>query len=271
MTTSVEKHYGDAELWDRIVRGIQACGKDLDALTVDDLGGVEEFHIRGREVTHHLAGLAGVRSSDRVIDVGCGIGGPARVLAAQHGCTVVGVDLTPEYCDVARKLTKLVGLEERVTILQGTALDLPVGDQEFDLGWTQHMSMNVADKAGIFAELKRVVRPGGRVMSYEIVKGKKEGLQLPVPWAREEGQSFLQTQAALRATIEGCGLAVDVWNDVSDLAIDWFRKILARPADAPRVLSLVDLLGPDFPEMARNVLRNLEEQRIEVVEAVSRV
>ena len=150
MTTNAQRdvaaHYAVANLENLILEGLDAAGKDLDALTVDDLAPVDEFHIRGREATKELARWVDLQAGQRVLDVGCGLGGTARYLADAFQCTVVGLDLTEEYCRVAERLSARVGLAERTSFKQGSALDIPFPDREFDVVWTEHAQMNIADK-----------------------------------------------------------------------------------------------------------------------------
>jgi ubiquinone/menaquinone biosynthesis C-methylase UbiE len=170
----VEKHWYDGEkgkLIDRIEQALKQDGKDTSNLSIDDLAAVDEFHIRGREATAEVTELADIQANEHVLDVGSGIGGPARYLATTRGCEVTGIDLTAEYCDVANYLAGKVCLADRVRHQQANALELPFEDESFDVAWTQHISMNIPDKHAFFAEVARVVKPGGRVVVYDPIKG----------------------------------------------------------------------------------------------------
>lgn len=270
-TTGVAEHYTRAQLGDRILEALRAAGRDPERLDPDDLAVVDEFHIRGREATEELAALAGFGPDDEVLDVGCGIGGASRLLARACGCRVTGLDLTEEYCRAAAMLAARTGLAHRVAYRQGDALDLPFADASFDGAWTQHVTMNIPDKARLCAEAHRVLRPGGRFALYELLAAEAGGeLHFPVPWAREASISFVATEAELRAALAGAGFAVSQWREVTAAGAAWFAGMLERVrAAGPPPVGLHLLMGPDFPVMAANVLRNLEEGRVRIVQVVA--
>ncbi len=168
---SVDGHYGVGGILDSILSALAAMGKDIDNLTPSDLAPVDEFHIRGQEATVELADRAGVMPGLKVLDVGSGLGGSVRYLAAERECYATGVDLTQEYIDVSFALAELVGLKGRVDFRQGSALDLPFDDGTFDLVWTQHTQMNIEDKNKFYSEMARVLKPGGRLAFHDIFEG----------------------------------------------------------------------------------------------------
>lgn len=267
---AVEGHYGREDLAETILDGLRAAGLDPDRLTPDDLAPVDEFHIRGREATEELAELAGPAAGQRVLDVGCGLGGTARYLAARHGVEVVGVDLTPDYCRVGAMLTERIGLADRVELRTANALELPFGEGSFDQVWTEHLTMNIADKPRLFRELRRVVRAGGRFAFYEIVAGPGGGVHFPVPWARRPEISFLASAEEVRAAVEQGRFRVLAWRDATAPSLDWFReRAAALAAGRTPALGLHLLLGPDARQMFENQVRNLEEDRIGLVQAVA--
>jgi SAM-dependent methyltransferase len=267
----VVEHYGRAGLADRILEALEQAGLGGD-LSPADLAPVDEFHVRGREATEELALLAGVAPGARILDVGSGLGGPARHLAAEFGVEVVGVDLTQEYCDVAALLTERVGLTDRVTFLQGDALDLPFADGTFDLVWTQHAAMNIPDRARLYRELRRVLRPTGRLAIYDVTAGPRGEVILPAPWAERPEISFLVTPEELGALLPASGFEVVEWRDVTEPAAEWFRARVAatQAGEAAPTLGIHLLLGPIAREMFGNMIRNLEEQRIVLIQAVAR-
>ena len=169
--SSIAQHYGLSGLLDAILGALRAQGKDLEHLTSGDLAAVDEFHLRGREATVELAELAAVQPGWRVLDVGSGLGGSARFLAGERKCRTVGVDLTPEYCETATALSKLVGLDQSTEFRCASAVEMPFEDGAFDLAWTQHVQMNIADKAGLYREIGRVLRPGGRLVEMPFEDG----------------------------------------------------------------------------------------------------
>lgn len=270
--SGVEQHWYDGargQLIERIGSALIDDGKDLDRLTIDDLTSVDEFHIRGREATSELASLAAIKKGDRVLDVGSGLGGPARYLAAEHGCDVTGIDLTAEYCDVANTLAQWVGLADRVKHRQADALELPFEDESFDVAWTQHISMNISDKNAFFAEMQRVVRPGGKLVIYDPVKGDDRPLEFPVPWSRDGRISFLIKAEETRQILESQGLDLIEWYDASEKSRWWFAANAER-AQKPSALGVQLLLGDEWRVMAANTVKNLAEGRIAVIQVVAR-
>jgi len=162
MTEQVAQHYGKGGLLNRILAALGEAGKDIDQLTIDDLAQVDEFHSRRRLATEELAALLAPSAGENVIDIGSGLGGPSRYLAATYGCRVSGVDLTPEFVETATALTTRVGLSDKVDFRVGSALDLPFSDASFDCAWSQNVAMNIEDRPRYYAEMRRVLRPGGR-------------------------------------------------------------------------------------------------------------
>jgi SAM-dependent methyltransferase len=268
---TVAGHYTADGLAERLLDAIAEAGGDPAHLTPDDLLAVDEFHVRGRAATDELAELAQLRPGWRVLDVGCGLGGAARRLATTRDVRVVGIDLTPELCRTARLLVERTGLADRVEIHQGDALELPFEDGSFDCAWTQHASMNIADKARLFAELRRVTRPGGTLAAYDIVAGEGGNVRFPVPWARDPSINFLVPMESYARLVADAGFEVAVCRDDSATALEWFRRMQSRGGSGPpRPVGLHLLLGPDRPRMIENQVRNLSEDRIRLVQLVAR-
>ncbi|MFW6201889.1 MAG: SAM-dependent methyltransferase [Gemmatimonadota bacterium] len=267
----VDDQYGTPDLVERIEASLRAAGLDPSAPSRDDIAGFDEFHIRGREATRELGRLTGLESGMRVLDVGCGLGGPARTLATEFGCRVVGLELTKVYCRAARLLNERLGVGDAVRIHHGDALDPPFDDATFDAAVIVHVTMNVADKRRLFAGIRRLLRRGGRLGLYEILAGPTRPEHVPVPWADDPELSHLIAPDDLRALLERTGYRVLEWNDVGDAGLAWFRARVeaaaGRPPDAPPPLGLNILLGESTPVKVENVIRNLEEDRIRVVMA----
>ncbi|HYZ43154.1 MAG TPA: class I SAM-dependent methyltransferase [Stellaceae bacterium] len=264
---SVETHYTRSDLGAAILAALKATGKDLDRLTPDDLAPVDEFHGGQRSATVRLAELVGFTGTERVLDVGSGLGGPSRYLASRYGCRVSGVDLTAEFVRVAEMLTRLTGLVEKVDYRQGDALALPFEDRGFDVVWSQNAAMNIADRDRLYREMRRVLRPGGRLALQEVAAGPGGPPHFPVQWAREPSISFLLTPEETRQKLETAGFRVLTWQDTTQATLA--AQTRARHADGmPPPLGIHLILGEDWRGMARNSARNLEEQRTRLFNAV---
>jgi SAM-dependent methyltransferase len=267
----IEQHYTHRDLAGAIFEALAAAGKDVDNLTLQDLAPVDEFHVRGQEATAELARVARVDETMHVLDVGSGVGGPSRYLAAEFGCRVTGLDLTEEYCRTAQVLADRIGLGDRISYRQGSALDMPFDDASFEVGWTQHTAMNIQDKPRLYAEMWRVVKPGGMIAIYDILAGDGGPVHFPVPWAREPSISFLATRDELRGLLEKAGFAIVSWRDTTDLGREWFGAMRRRmQIEGASPLGFHVLLGSDFQTMTQNMVRNLKENRIGLVEVLAR-
>jgi SAM-dependent methyltransferase len=264
---SIENHYTRPDLGEAILAALKAAGKDIDHLTPDDLAPVDEFHGGQRPATVRLAELAGFTGTERVLDVGSGLGGPSRYLAWHYGCRVSGVDLTAEFVRVAEMLTRLTGLVDKADYRQGNALDLPFEDESFDVVWSQNAAMNIADRDRLYAGMRRVLKPGGKLALQEVAAGPGGLPHFPVPWARDPRISFLFTPQATREKLEAAGFKVLIWQDTSEPSLAAARR-RAQAAEAPTPLGTHVILGPDWREMAKNSLRNLEERRVALFNAV---
>ncbi len=268
-TKEVANHYTNGELMKVIESAAQKAGIDLMSLEADALAPVDEFHIRGREATKELLELVDFDPSTHLIDIGSGLGGAARYLAHTTGCKVTGIDLTPEFCEVATTLTERSGLDNQVEHRVADALDLPFSEASFDAAWMQHVSMNIADKATLLAEVHRVLKPNGTLVLYEVGAGKKGEVVLPVPWARTESTNHVTAPEKMRELAEDAGFAVSRWRDVTEESLAWFRRASERlEASGPPPLGLHVLLGSETPQMFRNMGRNLEEGRVCVYQGV---
>lgn len=266
---SVNANYRPGNLAEKILAGLRAAGKNPDAPTLDDLAPVDQFHIGGKETTRELIRKAGLRADMRVLDVGGGLGGPARTLATEVGCTVTVLDLTEEYCRVGEMLTARTGLSDRVIFQHGNALDMPFADRSFDAVWTQHSTMNIEDKERLYAEIHRVLHPGGRLAMHEVMAGSVQPIHFPVPWAYDATISFLRPPESVRALLVATGFTEIAWVDVSAAALAAFRDAVTRssaPGDAPPFG--LNLLLDDFTTRGRNQVRNLAEDCTTVIQGV---
>ena len=266
---AVAEHYKKRALDDVILAALKAAGKDIEHLTPDDLAPVDEFHSGGRNTTVRLAQLAQINGSERVLDVGCGIGGPSRFLASKFGCQVTGLDFTAEFVALAAMLAQRTRLADKVTYRQGDALDLPFADASFDIVWSQNAAMNIADRDRLYGEMRRVLVPGGRLALQEIAAGPGGDPFYPAPWADDKSISFLSTPHATRAALERIGFRVIAWQDTTQEALEqqMARTKALETASLPP-LGLHILIGEAFPTVTKNMLRNLQEQRLKLFNAV---
>lgn len=264
-STKVREHYSATNLTSRINAALATLGPEGQMLTVAQLAPLDQFHTRGILATTELATAAGLEPSTRVLDLGCGIGGPARYLAATFGCKVTGIDLSPSFIDAATYLTARRGLSDHVTFEVGDALHLPFEDAAFDAVFLQHVAMNVEDRAALYAEVCRILTPGGRLATYDLVLRNGDVLY-PAPWASDASTSFLLSERHTREALEQAGFKAILWRDDTQVALDWFKAMMAgSPPSGP---SLGVVMGPDFAAKTRNLSRNIGENRLGVLSAV---
>ncbi len=261
----VRDHYRATGLTERLKTALMALGPEDQRLTPEQLGALDQFHTRGLAATTELAKLAGITADMSVLDVGSGVGGPARFLAATYGCRVTGVDLSEPFVDAARYLTERAGLSGEVSFQTASALDLPFDDCRFDAVLLQHVAMNISDRARLYREIRRVLKTGGRFATFDVVSNGGEP-HYPVPWARTSATSFLLTADATRETIEPAGFRALVWQDDSEPAKAWIAQL--RASGPPPSPNLGVVMGPDFAQLSANLGRNLMEGRIGILTAV---
>ena len=266
----IHSYYSPNDLFNKIVAGLHKLGKGPAQVTLDDLQPVDEFHIRGDTATRELIELSGFTADMHILDVGCGIGGSTRRLAHMTGCTVTGIDLSDAYIDTARRLTELIRMQERVKFHAASALELPFADNFFDGVWSLQMNMNVEDKLAWLVETRRVLKPGGRAVLYEVCGGKNSPQYFPVPWAQDSSMSFLLPPEAFREIITDAGFEIEVWNDKTDLAQKAFAEV-KKPVGEPELpaLGVYMLVGNDIKTKAYNLHRNLDEERVSLIETVA--
>ena len=264
----VRDHYGTTSQVGRIDEALRRAGLAGGVIGWADLAPLDQFHVRGLAATGELAEALGIDAAAHVLDVGCGLGGPARFLAATYGCHVTGIDLSQPFIEAARMLTERCGLADRATFLQGDAVDLPFTDALFDHAWTQHVAMNVADRAGFYRSIHRALKPGGRLAIYDVALGDGGSPIYPVPWAREPGTSFLLTPEAMRNALAQAGFEEVSWFDKTDIAQAWAADMKAKRQKSPAPFGLEVVMGSGFTEMAVNLGRNLLEGRVCIIQAV---
>jgi ubiquinone/menaquinone biosynthesis C-methylase UbiE len=268
----ISQHYSSGKLLERLRAALAAEGVDPDHPTVEQLAPFDHFHGRGLEATEQAANLVSVAPTDHILDVGSGIGGPARYFAHRFGCRVTGIDLTAEFCETARLLTRAVGLADRVAFEQGTALTMPFSDASFDGAYSMNVSMNIADKAGLYREIHRVLRPGAWLVLCEVAQGPGGAPTYPTPWARTAETSFLATPSHTRQALEATGFAIVQSRDTTPDAAAFTaraRAMIERGEKPPfRAIHLIH--GDLAREMAANGARDLAAARVIPIEILCR-
>ena len=261
----VRDHYRATGLTERLKAALTVFGPEDQRLTPQQLAMLDQFHTRGVAATAELAKLVGITRDMSVLDVGSGVGGPARYLATTYGCRVTGVDLSEPFVEAARYLTERTGQSSLVSFQPASALDLPFDDGQFDAVLLQHVAMNIADRARLYHEIRRVLKPGGRFATYDVVLVSSEP-NYPLPWARTPATSFLLTAAATREAIESAGFRTLIWQDDIEAVKAWAAQLRASGPQPPPNLGVV--MGPDFALLTANLGRNFLEGRLGIVTAV---
>lgn len=263
---SLEVHYSARDIEARLLAAIRAAGLNPDQrLSPKDLAALDHFHTGGLRASRELLERAQIRAEDRVLDIGAGLAGPARWLASSIGCRVDCLELSPDYCAGAVLLNRLTGLDGRIDVHEGSALDMPFHDDSFDAAWMQNVGMNIADKRKLYAEICRVLKPGGRFAFQEIAAGEGVASYFPLPWATHPADSFLVSAAEIRALLGECGFIAECFEDVSDAQLSTTPE-----AATPGQLTLAVFVD-NLALKAGNARRSLQEGQIRLVRGVFRV
>ena len=270
---SIVEQYEVSDFVSRVEDVLQQAGFAEGVIPWMALAPLDQFHVGGAAATTALAEKLALTPGAAVLDVGCGLGGPSRHLAATYGCTVSGIDLNPSLIELATMLTRRAGLSEQVTHRIGNATELRFEAASFDLAWTQHVVMNIEDRHALYAGIRRVLRPVGRFAMYDVVAGDHGPLHFPVPWARDQAASFLLTAEETRDVLVSCGFEIVEWTDATDAGRAWSQAQVAVAQSRPepvKPLALPLIMGPDFPTRTANLGRNFQEGRARLLQAIVR-
>jgi ubiquinone/menaquinone biosynthesis C-methylase UbiE len=268
---AIAEHWGKGDVYALIMSALERAGKSAGTLTMEDLAPVDHFHARGFPATVELADRLPVRPGDHILDIGCGLGGPARYFAARFRCTVSGIDITPAFVEAANKLTSLLGMASEVTIEQGDGQRLPYPDAAFDGAYTQHVTMNVANRSQFFGEAYRVLKPGAFFALTEHGLGHTGNPHYPLPWSMDGSGSYLMSPSDTRSFLEAAGFADLAAEDTGDKYLAAYKHVMELAAQgALPPLGLHILMGESAPERTRNAARNIDEGRTHPVQVVCR-
>ena len=268
----ISGHYTSGKLMERLGAALREDGADPARPTAADLAPYDQFHSRGLEATEELARSLTVGAGDRILDIGSGIGGPARYFAATYGCRVVGIDLTAEFCDVARTLTRALGLDRLVDFTHGNALKMPFPAAGFDGAYSMNVSMNIADKPALYREIARVLKPGAWLALSEVARGPGPAPAYPTPWAAAADASFLATPEETRRRLEEAGFAIEKWRDTLAEALAYGARSRAavERGEKPPHRAVMLIHGAAAAAMAANVARGLGAGGLIPIEALCR-
>lgn len=263
-------HYETGEILTRILAAVQAAvqaaGHDPDNMVQEDLAPFDEFHIGGRAATQYAISKMGLRARHKLLDIGCGIGGAARYIASTVGCDITGIDLTPEFIDVAKALTQRVGLSGKARFEVASALKMPFEAASFDAAITFHVAMNIADRPGLYAEIARVMKAGAILCVYDVMKTSDAPLTFPLPWAGTAATSHLITPEKTVALLEEAGFTVTGIDDRSAMATDFFKQ--GRSSEDPIPPGPRLLINSQAQDKFRNILECIEDGRVAPIQMI---
>ena len=268
LNQNIENHYLKEELYEDIVNRLKEQEIDLNDVKRSDIAGADEFHVRGAAVSKELAESINLHGA-KVLDVGCGLGGPCRMLADEYNCQATGIDLSNEYIRTAKELSKLVKLDSKTSFIQGDATSLSFDDNKFDVVWTQHVQMNIPNKEKLYSEISRVLKPGGRFLYYDIFKKEEGEVNYPMPWANTSDMSFLFKETDMDGYLTQFGLTKEQSNDETSAGIDFFNALVAKLKEfGPPKIGLNVLMGETTKPKLMNLLGHLKSGELELKSGV---
>ena len=269
---TIVEHYRHGALENALLKGLAATGKDINNLTPDDLAPADEFHIGGRQATIDFVAEFKPVVGTHWLDIGSGLGGPSRYVARTYDCRITGVELSEEYVAVAGSLSQRVGLAGKVSYRQASALALPFDNNTFDGAYMQHVGMNIADKAKLFGEVRRVLKPGGIFAIYDVMRANDGVFSYPVPWASAAEINFVETPATYRALLAAEGFEVVKESNRRDFAMDFFRALQAKviQAGGPSKFGLQIVMGANTSQKVGNMISMIERGTIAPVVMICR-
>lgn len=268
LNQNIENHYFKKELYEDIVSRLKEQGIDLNKVKRSDIAGVDEFHVRGAAVSKELADSVNLKGTS-VLDIGCGLGGPCRMLADEYNCQATGIDISSEYIRTATELSKLVNLDSKTTFIKGDATSLPFDDNSFDVIWTQHVQMNIPDKKKFYSEINRVLKVEGYFLFHDILKKGDGEINYPMPWASSENLSYLFKAEEMDNLLRELGLVKEQFTNQTQAGIDFFEALVLKLKEfGPPKIGLNVLMGETTKPKLMNLLTHLKTSKFELKSGV---
>ena len=269
-TLKVVEHYSPQNLVERLQLALTETGFENGSVPIEKLAMLDQFHALGLQATTELAALCNISSITKVLDVGSGLGGPSRYLAKTFNCHVTGVDLSPEFVEASRYLTTRTGLDSNVQYAVANAVKMPFEDETFDLAWTQHVAMNIEDRAALYTEIKRVLKPGSKFAIFDIMQGEGGEITYPMPWAATKETSFLLGFEEMKDVLLKTGFEIIHWKDKTAEALAWMTQQTSQANLQTSLppLSLPAIMGKEFMIAGANIVPNLKEGRGGLLQAI---
>ncbi len=266
----IQENYAIEAIGDRVQQALEMAGLGTGPLQWSDLAPFDQFHVRGLEATEELAKDLQLKNGQTVLDVGSGLGGPARHLAAVHKVHVTGIDLMSDFIEISNYLSKRASLKDKLIFTQADATELSFPNEAFEVVWTQHVAMNIQNKAKLYKSLHRVLKRSGKLAIYDAVQGNDQPVLYPTPWARDQGVSFIATESRMKDALTEAGFKNLSVIDKTDSAAQWFRDLQQQQSQkTPEPLSPLFILGPEMGQAIANFAKNILEGRIRVLQVIA--